>query len=149
MPMTLRTVRRLAADILGVGENRIWIDPENLDRIAEAMTREEVRALIKDGLIKAKPIKGISRARIRKRKLQKKKGRRKGPGSRKGPTINRKRLWIMKVRAQRKFLRLLRKRRIITKKVYRKLYMMVKGGAFDSIAQIKTYIKEHGLARRR
>ena len=46
MPMTLRTVRRLAADILGVGENRIWIDPENLDRIAEAMTREEVRACL-------------------------------------------------------------------------------------------------------
>ncbi len=147
--MTLRTVRRLAADILKVGENRVWIDPENLDRVAEVMTREEVRALIKQGIIRAKPVKGISRARIRKRKLQKKRGRRRGPGSRKGPAIDRKRLWIMKVRAQRKFLRLLRKRRIITKRVYRKLYMMVKGGAFDSVSQLKAYIREHGLARRR
>lgn len=149
MPLTLRTVRRLAADILKVGENKVWIDPEQLDRVAEAMTREDVKILIREGIIKAKPIKGISKGRLRKRRLQKKKGRRKGPGSRKGPTISRKRLWIMKIRAQRKFLKLLRKRRIISKSVYRKLYRMAKGGAFTSISHIKTYIREHDLARRR
>jgi len=149
MPLTLRTVRRLAADILGVGENRVWIDPEQLDRVAEAMTREDVKILIREGIIKAKPVKGISRGRIREKMLQKRRGRRKGLGSRKGSTISRKRMWIIKVRAQRKFLKLLRKRRIISRSVYRKLYMMVKGGAFTSIAHIKTYIREHDLARRR
>ncbi|MCS7386273.1 MAG: 50S ribosomal protein L19e [archaeon GB-1867-005] len=149
MPLTLRTVRRLAADILGVGENRVWIDPENLDKVAEAMTREDVKILIRQGLIKARPEKSISRARIRMKREKKKRGRRRGPGSRKGPTIRRKELWMIKVRAQRKFLKMLRKRRIINRTVYRKLYMMVKGGAFDSTSQIKTYIREHGLARRR
>jgi len=149
MPLTLRTVRRLAADILGVGENKVWIDPENLDKVAEAMTREDVRMLIRQGIIKARPMRGISRARRRMKLEKKRRGRRRGPGSRKGPTIRRKELWMVKVRAQRKFLKLLRKRRIITRSVYRKLYMMVKGGAFDSISQLKTYIREHELARRR
>ena len=39
--------KRLAAEILGVGESRIWIDPNRIEDVADAITREEIRGLIK------------------------------------------------------------------------------------------------------
>ncbi len=144
----LKTVRRMAADILGVGIHRVWIDPERTEEALQAITREDVKRLIKEGVIKAKPVRGISRARTRLRHEQKRKGRRRGPGSRKGSRVDRKRLWVQRIRAIRRFLRYLRRRRIITRRVYRMLYMMAKGGAFTSVSHLKTYIREHNLARR-
>lgn len=145
--MSLDAVRRMAADLLGVGVHRVWIDPSQLDRAAAAITREDVRRLIKEGIIKARPEEGISRARWRRARQQRRKGLRRGPGSRKGPVVDEKREWIKRVRALRKLLATLRKRRIITRSTYRKLYVMVKSGVFQSRAQLKQYIKERGLAR--
>ncbi|RLF23655.1 MAG: 50S ribosomal protein L19e [Thermoprotei archaeon] len=144
----LKSVRRMAAEILGVGIHRIWIDPERMDEAMEAITREDVKRLIKEGVIKARPIKGTSRVRARIRHEQRRKGRRRGPGTKKGSRIDEKEQWVRRIRAIRRFLRYLRKRRIITPKAYRMLYRMAKGGAFHSIAHVKMYIKEHGLVRR-
>ncbi|RLI07979.1 50S ribosomal protein L19e, partial [Candidatus Bathyarchaeota archaeon] len=80
--MNLRSRRRMAAEVLGVGESRIWIDPEYLDVVADVITKEEVRRLIHEGIIRVKPEAGVSRARARRIRAQKKKGRRRGPGSR-------------------------------------------------------------------
>ena len=145
---SVKHVRRMAAEILGVGEGRIWIDPEHLKRVSGAISREEVRKLIDDGFIGVRPIKGVSRVRARRRALQRKKGRRKGPGSRKGSRISRKELWMIKVRALRRFLRTLKEKKLIEPKVYRRLYLMVKGGAFRSVAHLKLYLNEHKLIRR-
>jgi large subunit ribosomal protein L19e len=82
--MNLTTQRRLAASILKVGLNRVWIDPERLEEVSMAITREGVKQLINDGAIKAKPQKGISSYRSKKIKEQKAKGKRKGRGSIKG-----------------------------------------------------------------
>ncbi|MDH5806540.1 MAG: 50S ribosomal protein L19e [Candidatus Methanomethylicaceae archaeon] len=144
--MNLKVQRRLAAEVLGVGENRIWIDPSKISEVSAAITREEIRKFIEDGIIKARPEIGISRGRWRKIREQKKKGLRKGPGSRKGPVESDD--WIYRVRAMRSFLRLLKKKKIITPKVYRMLYIKVKSGIFHDRRQLKTYIEEHGLARR-
>ena len=141
------SVKRMASSILGVGISRVWIDPEQLDRVSTAITREDVRKLIKEGVIKAKPKREISRARWREAKSKRRKGLRKGPGSRKGRIVDEKELWMAKVRALRKLLVTLKRRRIITRSTYRKLYIMVKSGAFQNKAQLKTYIKEKGLAR--
>lgn len=142
------TQKKIAAKILKVGVSRVWIDPTQLDRVSAAITRESIKNLIKEGVIKKLPERGVSRSRHRKIAKQKKKGLRKGPGSRKGPIVDEKELWMNKIRAIRKFLKMLRKRRIITPRVYRQLYRMAKGGVFDSVRQVKTYIKEHELARR-
>ncbi|HDI01751.1 MAG TPA: 50S ribosomal protein L19e [Candidatus Bathyarchaeota archaeon] len=149
--MNLRSKRRMAAELLGVGETRIWIDPEYLDVVADAMTKDEIRRLIHEGIIRVKPEKGVSRARARRIRAQKRKGRRRGPGSRSGARhaiIPRKRLWIMRIRAIRKRLRYLRDRRAITVSVYRRLYRMAKGGAFKSVADLERFITAHGLWRR-
>ena len=141
-------VRRLAAEILGVGVHRVWIDPQQLERVATVISKEEVRKLIKEGVIRKRPVKGVSRHRIRIRKMKKKRGRRRGPGSKKGPRYDERELWISRIRAIRKFLKHLRDRKIIDKRTYRRLYLLAKGGTFRNVSHLKTYIKEHKLARR-
>src|SRR5439155_1518404 len=49
--MSLKSQRRLAADLLGGGLNRVWIDPEDIDRVQSAITRDEVKKLIREGSI--------------------------------------------------------------------------------------------------
>ena len=88
--MMITNQKRMAAQILSrkegreVGIHRVWIHPDYLDEVSSAVQKDDIRELIDEGLIKAKPIKGTSRVRARKAATQKAKGRRKGPGSRKG-----------------------------------------------------------------
>lgn len=144
--MSLRNQRRLAAEVLDVGETRVWIDPDRFEDVVAAITRDDIRNLIKEGAIRVRPERGVSRGRFRIAHLQKKKGLRKGPGSRKGKVEGDS--WEDRIRSMRSFLRLLKKRKIITPAVYRELYLKAKGGAFHDKRQLKTYIEEHGLARR-
>ena len=59
----LRNQRRVASTILKCGENRVWIDPDKIDEVAKAVTRKDVKILIKGGVIKSKKVKGISSGR--------------------------------------------------------------------------------------
>jgi len=72
--MSLRNQKRIAADVLKIGETRVWIDPERFEDVSIAITRDDVRALIKDGAIATKPETGVSRGRYRHSHIQKKKG---------------------------------------------------------------------------
>ncbi len=139
------TVARLAASILGVGENRIWLDPSGAERVRDALTRDDVRGLIKDGLVKAKRAYGVSRARARKKQEGKRKGRRRGMGSRRGTRNARegaKKKWMAHVRLQRRTLSELSKGGKIVPADYRRVYNMIKGGAFRGKAALLTYLKE-------
>ncbi|HIE14360.1 TPA: 50S ribosomal protein L19e [Candidatus Bathyarchaeota archaeon] len=150
--MDLKSQRRLAASILKVGESRIWIDPTKMDEVESAITREEIRRLIHEGVIRAQKKKGVSRARARIIHQKKKKGLRRGPGSRSGALKARqprKKMWMMRIRALRRRLRLLKEKHIITRSTYRKLYIMAKSGTVKSVADLKRYIKAHRLERRK
>jgi len=68
----------MAAEILKVGENRVWIDPERAEDVELAISREEIRRLIGDRAIKKEPIKGISRARAKRLHDKKVDGKRRG-----------------------------------------------------------------------
>jgi large subunit ribosomal protein L19e len=148
MVMDLRYQRRLAAEILGVGENNIVFDPEQLDRISNAITREDVKRLIKEGIIKIEVPQRNSRGRWKILHEAKKKGRYRGPGSRKGSSSARTDHhyeWVYRIRKIRQFLKWLRDHEIIDSKTYRKLYRLSKGGAFDSLAALKRYMKDNNL----
>lgn len=150
--MNLRSQRRMAAEILGVGEGRVWIDPERLEDIEAAITREDIRRLIREGAIRKLKERGISRARARILHEKRKKGRRRGAGSRSGSKkarANLKKTWVMKIRALRRRLRQLKERRVITTRVYRQLYLKAKSGVFRSISDLHRYIEVHGLRRKR
>jgi large subunit ribosomal protein L19e len=140
-------VKRLAADILGVGVSRVKISPEAVGRLDEVVTRDDVRALIEEGLIWAEPKKGVSRGRWRIRHLKKKRGRRRGPGSRKGKRVDEQEVWKNKVRAMRRFLNTLKRLGKLEPAVWRRLYRMVKGNYFRDLNHLKTYINEHKLTK--
>lgn len=146
--MKLDSQRRIAADILKCSAQRIRFDEEALESISEAITKEDLRVLIKEGVISKKPIKGQSRVRANKRLVQKRKGRRSGPGSHKGKKTARlpsKEAWMNRIRAQRKLLRELKQEKQISDKDYRSLYRKAKGGFFRSRRHINLYIDEHNM----
>lgn len=148
--MELSTQRRLAANILSVGINRVWVDPARATDVSAAISREDVRRLIRQGAIKAKPERGISRGRFRRRAAKRKRGRRRGVGSRKGTRKARqpkKARWIRTVRPLRVRLRELKREGTINPHEYRRLYRMVKGGAFKSRAHLETHLRERGLLK--
>jgi len=147
--MSVVSQKRLAAGILKVGITRVWVDPEDTDRVSSAITREEIRKLIHEGSIRKVPVLGISRGRKRRRHQELLAGRHKGPGSTKGSTHDSKRRWVVRIRSIRLRLRSLRDKRFITTEVYRKLTLMAKGGTFRSASHLDEYIDTHKLARRR
>jgi len=150
--LSLRSQRRLAAEILKVGEGRVWIDPDRTEDVEAAITREEIRKLIHEGIIQPSPKKGVSRARVKVLKEKKKKGLRRGPGGKSGSArakISKKQAWMKKIRPLRKRLRELKTSRVITKNVYRQLYDMAGSGVFESTADLERYIRTRGLGRRR
>jgi large subunit ribosomal protein L19e len=147
--MSTASQKRLAADLLKVGTTRVWVDPEDTDRVSSAITREEIRKLIHEGSIKKLPKVGISRGRKRLRHQELLAGRHKGPGRTKGGAHDSKRIWVVRIRSIRLRLRTLRDKRFITTEVYRKLSLMAKGGAFRSAAHLDEYIDAHKLSRRR
>jgi len=140
--------KRMASEILKCGTTRIKVTPGK--ETEEALTREDVRNLIRKGIIRKIPKKGNSRAAARKILAQKKKGRRKGMGSRKGSMrarMPRKKEWMINVKTLRSVIRELRDSGRIERKDYRILYRRVKGGMFRNKKHIMLYIKEHELLK--
>ncbi|MEM2994718.1 MAG: 50S ribosomal protein L19e [Candidatus Bathyarchaeia archaeon] len=148
----LKSQRRIAAEILKVGQNRVWMDPDRIFDVEAAITREEIKKLIHEGVIKPLPKTGVSRARANLLREKKKKGRRRGVGSRSGSAhakVSKKEIWMCRIRALRKRLRELKTGRIITETTYRKMYKMASSGRFESVADLERYLKAHELWRKR
>lgn len=146
----LNVQRRLASQILKCGINRIKFDPERLSDIKEAITKIDIKSLIKEGAISKKEIVSTSRFWANKRKSQKSSGRQKGFGSRKGKKTARlspKRVWINKIRLQRSFIKSLKAGNAIEIADYHELYMKSKGGFFRSLRHLKLYAKERGIVK--
>ena len=142
----LTAQRRLAADVMDIGKDRVWFDPGAQEEIAEAITREDVRGLVRDGTIRAKAADGNSRGRARERAEKRAYGHRKGPGTRKGTAGARqdaKTQWKDGIRAQRRRLRELRDEGEISRSVYRELYDKAGGGEFRSVRYLENYIDTH------
>jgi len=142
--MDLSNQRRMASEILKCGRNRVYLNPNNLEDIAEAVTRGDVRRLIKEGIIRSRQVRGISTGRKNARMKQKEAGKRKGPGSRKGTKYARfpkKRRWIQTIRPIRRTLRELRKEGNISSETYRYYYRHASGGVFRSIGHLRSHME--------
>ncbi len=148
----LTSQRRLASELLGIGQNRVWIDPERIGDVEGAITREEVRKLIHERIIKAAPEKSVSRSRAKTLLEKKRKGRRKGQGSYGGSpraAVTKKEAWMLRIRSLRKRLRELKASRVITETTYTQYYRMAGSGRFNSVADLERYLKAHDLWRKR
>lgn len=146
--MQITNQKRLAAKLLGCGVNRVWVHPSYVDQVASAVQTDDIRAYIDEGWIKAKPVKGTSRARARARLEQKKKGRRKGQGKRAG-TANarnpRKNRWMRTIRSQRRTLKAMREDGTLEPSQYRRYYLKAKGGSYRSIAHMRSQMSVEGV----
>jgi len=146
----LRNQRRMAASILKCGVHRVWIDPDRTEEVAKAVTRDDMKLLIKGKAVIAQQKKGISSGRKKYAKHQKEKGRRRGHGSRKGATYARyprKERWINKIRPIRSYLRELRENKQITPTVYRQYYRRAKGGEFHSKRHVYSHLIADGIIK--
>ncbi|MDP3728824.1 MAG: 50S ribosomal protein L19e [bacterium] len=146
--MRLGNQKTMSGKMLGVGKGKVWFDNEHMTEIKEAITKGDIRILIRKRIIQRRPELGHSRVRARKRLTQRRKGRQKGPGTRKGKQtsrLSRKTAWMHLVRGQRTFLKELKLNGLVNVPTYRNLYSKIKGGYFRNKRHIKLYLTEHKL----
>jgi large subunit ribosomal protein L19e len=143
MVVNLRKKRELIARMMGLGVNRVRFEPDKLDDVADAITRENMQSLIKNGTVWTVKVKGTSRARAEK-KLNTRRKRGVGAGSKKGKKSARsgkKEVYVKKVRSLRRNLKLLKDRNEITRSVYWLIYKKVNGGQVRSLSHLRELIK--------
>lgn len=148
--MSLKLQKRLSASLFKVGKNKIRFDESKLDEIKDAITKSDIRKLIGKKAIFVERKNEQSRYRARLNIIQKRKGRRKGIGSRKGRSTARmpsKKLWMTRIRIQRALLKKLRDKKLLTSKIYRELYNKAKGGFFRNKRHLKIYLQEHNIIK--
>lgn len=146
----MKLQKRLAASVLKCSPHRIRFDTSLLTEIKEAITKADIRQLIKKDTIKALPARSTSRARARKIEAQKRKGRRRGVGGRKGASGARtpkKQAWMTTARKQRTLLKTLREKDLISAKNYQSLRLKIRGGFFRSVRHLKLYVNEQVIKK--
>ncbi len=145
--MSIKLTKRIAAIVMDRGESSIRINPTALAEAKKAITREDVRVLIKNGSVYA--IKEKKNLSLHGKELKKKRiaGRKRGYGRRKGTKNARSgtSLYPKKIRGQRRILKSLKNDKIIDNIVFKKYYKLTKGGSFPTKISLINHIKDSGV----
>ena len=133
--MKLDKKKTIATRVLNVGKDRVWFNPERLQEIKEAITRQDIKDLIAEKVIGLKDITGG------KKKQKRKTRRRAGNISRKIKSARKKADYVNKIRKLRKYLKVRRAEGKISSSEYRKLRNYAKSGIFKGLKHLKEHIK--------
>ena len=142
--MSLQTVKRVASRLFKAGESRVRI--LDAKRASEALTADDVRTLIKEGVVTRTPSGAPGRGKARLRNKRRQEGRGRGPGSRRGTpsaSFDKKKQWMRRVRALRKLLNKVKPQ--LKAGAYSRLYSMVKGGSVRDKKQLLEFLKTKSL----
>ncbi|MCW6159870.1 MAG: hypothetical protein LVQ95_02160 [Candidatus Micrarchaeales archaeon] len=145
--MSIRLTKRIASDLLGRGESAIRIKETAVPNADKAITREDVRQLIKKGDVYALAEKRNVSTYSKVLRIKRAQGRRRGPGAKKGTRNARSSAeYKKKVRGQRRVLLSLKADRSIDNLMFKQFYKLVRGGTFESKAQLLSHIKGKGVS---
>lgn len=132
--MNFRKKKELASRTLKVGKGRIVFLKERKEEINQALTKQDIRDLYKEGAIIVKNVKG--------RKTKTKRKTRKRVGKIKKRVKQRKREYITITRKLRGYVKSLKQRGEISNDDFYKIRKKIRNREFKSLAQLKEQIKE-------
>ncbi|MEM5874846.1 MAG: 50S ribosomal protein L19e [Candidatus Aenigmatarchaeota archaeon] len=128
--------KRLAAKILKVGIDKVFIDSSKIEDVKKAVTRKDIKNLIKKGYIKKLPEKVSFPYKKEVKRVKK------------GSSMKEKTKWVRTVRALRTYLKELKESGKIEKNDYKKVYRWIKGGMFRSRAHMKIFLEQRGIIKK-
>ena len=130
--MNLSKKKALAARVLKVGKERIIFLQPRLDEIKEAITKQDIRDLKKEGAIVIKEIKG--------RKKSKKKSKERNPGSIRKKVKKRKKEYVIMTRKLRRYVAEMKKQRKLSQDEIKDIRKKIRNRNFRNKAHLKEYI---------
>ncbi len=131
--MNLRNKKELASKTAGLGKGKVVFVKERLPEIKEAITKQDMRELIKSGAIKIKPNEGRKTNVSRKNK--------RGAGKIKIKVNKRKQEYVVITRKLRKYVAELKKQGKITVEEAKEIRKKIRNRVFKSKANLKIYIE--------
>ncbi len=144
--MTIKFAKRVASDMMHRGINAIRINSASMEDAEKAITRDDVRKLIKSGGIIAIKAKHNVSARSKVLREKRSEGRRRGMGRRRGTRQARRGIsWEKKVRSQRAFLKMLKSMGKIDTSTFNSLYGQIKGNVYANKAALVIHLRDQGI----
>ena len=131
--MNLSKKKELAKRTLGVGKERIVFIESRLDDIKEAITKQDIRDLKRDGAIIIKEVGGRKRAKNKKRR---------GTGNIRKVTKTRKKNYITLTRKLRKYVAEIKKSGKLPKDNLDDIRKKIRNKVFRSKVHLREYLGE-------
>lgn len=135
--MDLGKKKELASRALGVGKSRIIFIGSRKDEIKEAITKQDIRELVKSGAVIVKDSKGRKKKERKSSRIK-----RKTPGKIRLKVNTRKRDYITLTRKLRKHVSSLRSTGNIDNETFKELRKKIRNKEFKSKANLKSYTEE-------
>jgi large subunit ribosomal protein L19e len=132
--MNLRSKKQLAAKTFGVGKERITFVNERIEEIKEAITKQDMRNLQKDGAIIIKEIRG--------RRKSIKKNKKRGVGNVRQNVNTRKKDYVILTRKLRKVVADKKKKGEINREEIKEIRKKIRNKLFRSKAHLKEHMGE-------
>ena len=133
--MNFKNKKKLIARVLKVGVGRIKLNENMMEEIKEAITRQDIRDLRKNSIIKIKEKIG-TRIKI-KRKTKKR------LGSRKKTLKKRKKTYVKLTRKLRAYIKRLKNKGELSKEKYYELRKKIRAKAFRDFSHLRENIMEN------